>query len=133
MIVKLEKVKRKVEIDKIAPKLIPKTDEKPTTNHNINSVKFCRAVFISKSVQIIAYELIACLRSNFSAFFVWHSLSSLSHFISEALLLRLLQPPAITGKLLVTEKTVRQAKVINGNKFFMLLLSYVNLLCFINQ
>ncbi len=133
MIVKLEKVKRKVEIDKIAPKLIQKPEDKQTTNSSINSVKSCRPAFISKSVRFIDYDLIACLRSNFSVFFVWHSLSSLSHFISEVLLLRLLQPPAITGKPPVTEKAVRQVKVINGNNFFMLLLSYVNLLCFINQ
>ena len=39
MIVKLEKVKRKVEIVKIAPKLIQKPEEKPTIINIKNSFK----------------------------------------------------------------------------------------------
>ena len=53
MIVRLEKVKRKVEIVKIAPKLIQNYAEKLTTNNNINSVKSCGAEFINKLVRII--------------------------------------------------------------------------------
>jgi len=53
MIVKLEKVKRKVEIVKIAPKLIQNHEEKPITNNNINSNKSFGGEFLRKLVLII--------------------------------------------------------------------------------
>ena len=132
MIVKLEKVKRKAEVVKIAPKLVQKI-RRITKNYEKYVIKqVLRSRFKSKLICIINYDLNASLTSNFSVFFAWHSLSSLSHFISVALFLWLLQPPAITGKPIVEGNVVRQTKVIKGNNFFILLLSYVNILCFIN-